>query len=94
LAIGALPSIDDTHYYDPAMPGALEAPTRVVGSDGDWIILDDGTRIRLIPGPIDDCAQLEVDASGHAGAVLVQLALARDAAEPLFGTGDAPVTPT
>ncbi|MDB4952974.1 MAG: uncharacterized protein JWO36_543 [Myxococcales bacterium] len=93
LGIATVSSVDDTHYYDPTAPGTLETPTHAVSVDGDWIMLDDGTRLRLTSVPLLDCAELDIDASQHAGAVLMQLALARDPTEPIFGTGDAPVSP-
>ncbi|MEO8704985.1 MAG: glycoside hydrolase family 31 protein [Kofleriaceae bacterium] len=40
---------------------------------------------------IDTCAELELDASEHPGAVQLQIALPVDPDEPLYGTGDAPL---
>jgi alpha-D-xyloside xylohydrolase len=96
LAIGEVDEVDEAHYYDPTQPDGLVRPTRAIGvapdTGGDWIVLDDGTKLRLRPGSIAGSAELELDASGHAHAVQLQVALPRDPAEPIYGTGDAPLT--
>nr|HEX4313750.1 TIM-barrel domain-containing protein [Kofleriaceae bacterium] len=83
-----------TTYYDPAQPIAAGATlTPIAGSrgvDGDALVLTDGTRLHLRACPIASCAELDIDASAHAGAVFVQLALPHVAGDPLYGTGDAP----
>ena len=103
VSIGTSSSVDETQYYDPRGDErvTLAAP-RVLGADGDSVVLEGGTRLRLVPCAIagsgatggapsfaGDCAMLELDASAHAGAVHLQLALPKDPAEPLYGTGDA-----
>src|SRR5262249_24578144 len=93
LAIGETPSVNEHHYYDPRGDAdvTLAAVERAKGVDGDHLVLSDGTTPRLTTcaaaGP--DCALLELDAGAHDHAVQLQIALPRDAAEPLYGTGDA-----
>jgi len=94
LQIGVTDEIDDQHYYDPrgGDPAVDLVPiTKAIATDGESIILEGGTKLRLKPCPVQDCAVLELDASAHAGAVQLQLALPRPGTEPLYGTGDAPV---
>ncbi len=94
LSIGVTDEIDDQHFYDPrgGDPAVELVPiTKATASDGASIILDGGTKLRLEPCPVPDCALLELDASAHVGAVQLQLALPRPGTEPLYGTGDAPV---
>lgn len=98
LSIGETDEVDEFHYYDPRGGDAeveLVAIERATGSDGATVILDGGTRLRLTacPNSVPDCAVLELDASAHANAVQLQLALPRPGDEPLFGTGDAPIRP-
>src|SRR2546423_9815120 len=52
LAVGDTPSIDPTHYYDPAKPEVDLAAPHVAGIDGDFVRLDDGTKSKLLPGAI------------------------------------------
>ncbi len=95
LAIGQTERApDELHYYDPRGGDAdvtLVPIERATGDDGTSIILEGGTRLRLSPCPIADCALLELDASAHDNAVHLQVALPRSGSEPLYGTGDAPV---
>jgi alpha-glucosidase (family GH31 glycosyl hydrolase) len=93
IQVGDVDSIDENHYYDPTAGGVdLEPPDHATAVDGDWVVLDDGTEIRLQPCAIANCAVLDVDASRHTNAVLMQVALPKGV-EPLYGTGDAPITP-
>jgi alpha-glucosidase (family GH31 glycosyl hydrolase) len=94
LAIGETVSIDESHYYDPRGDSEVELATvsHTRGVDGDDLVLEGGTRMRLSACAIADCAVLELDASVHAGATQLQIALPRDVGEPLYGTGDAPDT--
>ncbi len=96
LSIGVTDGdIEPQHYYDPRGGDPeveLVRIERAIGDDGTSIILDGGTKLRLKPCPVPDCALLELDASRHAGAVQLQIALPRPGSEPLYGTGDAPVT--
>lgn len=90
VQIGVTDEIDETHYYDPRGDAAVEmiAP-RASGADDDWVVLDGGARFRLAPCEmLADCAVLEVDASKHARAVHLQLALPHVGMEPAYGTGD------
>lgn len=92
LSVGVAADPDPTHYYDPrgdaeAEPVEIE---RARGQDGDWIALEGGAKLRLAPCALRDCAVLEVDASGHRGAVQLRLALPHVPGEPAYGTGDAP----
>lgn len=91
LSIGTTPSIDETHYYDPRGDDAVTMTpvAKATGQDGDWLVLDGGTRLQLSECPIPSCAILDIDASKHARAVQLQLSLPKDPAEPLYGTGDA-----
>lgn len=91
LSIGTTPAIDETHYYDPRGDDAvtMTAIARATGQDGDWLMLDGGTRLQLSECAIPSCAILDIDASKHARAVQLQLSLPKDPAEPLYGTGDA-----
>jgi alpha-glucosidase (family GH31 glycosyl hydrolase) len=94
LHIGQTDEVDEFHYYDPRggdFQVELVPITRALGDDGESIVLEGGTKLRLGPCPIADCALLELDASAHAGAVQLQLAMQRPGEEPLYGTGDAPV---
>lgn len=95
LSIGVTDDVDVQHFYDPrgGDPAVELLPvTKATASDGTSIILDGGTKLRLKPCPVADCALLELDASAVAGAVQLQLAMPRSGTEPLYGTGDAPVT--
>jgi alpha-glucosidase (family GH31 glycosyl hydrolase) len=92
LAVADAESIDEHHYYDPLAPDSLHAIDHAVGLSGGWLGLADGSKIRLGTCPIDNCAELDVDVTGHPHAVNMQLALAKDPAEPLYGTGDAATT--
>jgi len=87
--------IEPQRYYDPrgSDPEVELVPVdRAVGDDGTSILLEGGTKLRLKPCPgVPECALLELDASAHAGAVQLQLAMPRPGTEPLYGTGDAPV---
>jgi len=93
IEIGTVAARDDNRYYDPRDTDAAvtwHAPARAVRADGDgWLVLDDGTRLRLGDGPIGD-ATVEVDAGAVDGAVLVRLVLPRGADEPLYGFGESP----
>lgn len=92
IAVGDVESVDDTHYYDPTHPELTNVvgAHAAIGIDGDELVLDDhATRVRLVPGPIPDSAELDIDASAHANAVLVRISLPKAVAEPLYGTGDA-----
>jgi len=93
LSIGETPSVNERHYYDPRGDAdvTLAAVERAKGVDGDHLVLSDGTTLRLTTcaAAVPDCALLELDASAHEHAVQLQIALPRDAAEPLYGTGDA-----
>jgi alpha-glucosidase (family GH31 glycosyl hydrolase) len=96
LAIGQTAEPDEFHYYDPrgGDPDVELVPVaRALGDDGESILLEGGTKLRLknCPPEVADCALLELDASAHVGAVQLQLAMARPGSEPLYGTGDAPV---
>jgi alpha-D-xyloside xylohydrolase len=98
LSIGEVDEVDEFHYYDPRGGDAeveLVAIERALGTDGDSVVLEGGTRLRLksCPNAIPSCTLLELDASAHANAVQLQLALPRPGDEPLFGTGDAPIRP-
>ena len=95
LSVGTVPSIDPTHYYDATDPTAasFETPQHALGMQGDWIILEDGTKLRLVDCTISQCAELDIDASAHANAVFVRVTLPKDPAEPLYGTGDAAIHP-
>jgi alpha-glucosidase (family GH31 glycosyl hydrolase) len=89
LRIGLVDEIDETHYYDPRGEVAL-SPVKARGRDGDWLVLDHDTKLRLAPcDGIADCAVLEVDASKNPHAVNLQIALPHVAGEPAYGTGDA-----
>jgi alpha-D-xyloside xylohydrolase len=92
LAVSDSESIDEHHYYDPLAPDSLKAIDHAVGFGDGWLGLDDGSKIRLGACPIDNCAELDIDASGHPHAVNIQLVLPKDPAEPLYGTGDAATT--
>ncbi|HUJ57861.1 MAG TPA: TIM-barrel domain-containing protein [Kofleriaceae bacterium] len=94
VAIGKADDLDPTHYYDPTDPteATLVPAARATGRDGDWLVLDDGVKLRLIDGPFDGCAELDVDASKVKDAAWLQLALPRAAGEPIYGTGDAAAT--
>lgn len=90
LAIGEVTSVDEAHYYDPRGEDGVDLVTVRARSMADgWLVLDGGTRLQLTACPIPECAILDIDASAHANAVQVQLALPREPAEPLYGTGDA-----
>ena len=92
LAIGTTPAPDPTHYYDARDPAAatFAEPQRAVGlQDDGWIVLDDGTKLRLADCMVPGCAALDIDATAHADAVFVRLTLPVDPASPLYGTGDA-----
>jgi alpha-D-xyloside xylohydrolase len=93
VEIGTVDAPDPTHYYDPrggADAITWRAPARAVSADGDWLVLDDGTtRVRLAAGPDPTDAELDVDASADARAVLVRLVLPA-AAEPIYGFGESP----
>ena len=93
LAIGTAREVVPTTYYDPRGHAdvTLAAVDRPRGMDGDALVLEGGTRIRLGACPVPDCAVLDVDATAHRDAVQLRLALPRDADEPLYGTGDAGV---
>ncbi len=97
LAIGQARDVDPAHYYDPR--GDAQAPlvaidrARSLDGDGDWLVLDGGTRLRLTACAIADCAVLELDASAHRDAVQLQLALPQVPGEPVYGTGDAAARP-
>src|SRR5688500_2589499 len=91
VQVGVVEEIDETHYYDPRGDEFVEhvAPT-VTGSDEEWVVLEGGTRFRLVPCQgIEDCAVLDVDASKHERAVQLRVALPHVAGQPVFGTGDA-----
>ena len=92
LSIGRVAGAPDlNHYYDATDPtqAMFAAPQRAVGMQDDWVVLDDGTRIRLGACAMAQCAQLDIDASAVSAAVLVRLTLPKTAGEPMFGTGDA-----
>ncbi|HEU0032987.1 MAG TPA: glycoside hydrolase family 31 protein [Kofleriaceae bacterium] len=94
VSIGTVEEVDARHYYDPRGDAAvtLEPVARAIGSDGDSVILDGGARMRLTTCEgMTDCAVLELDASTVDRAVQLQVALPRGEAEPLYGTGDAPI---
>ncbi len=93
LSIGTVSSIDPTHYYDATDPTAATfAPIAgAIGQQGDWIILDDGTKLRLAECAMAECAALDIDASARTDAVFVRVTLPKDPAEPLYGTGDAAI---
>ncbi len=93
LSIGTTAAIDEGHYYDPRGDGevTLAQVDRAIGSDGEWVVLDGGTRIQLSECAVANCAVLDIDASKHERAVQLQLTLPKEAAEALYGTGDAPV---
>jgi len=93
LAIGDTPSVNEHRYYDPRGDDAvaLTAVDGARGVDGDALVLADGTRLKLTACAVPDCALLELDASAHDKAVQLQIALPRDASEPLYGTGDGAV---
>ncbi len=98
LQIGESDEVDEFHFYDPrgTDPEVDLVPIeRAIGDDGTSIVLEGGTKLRLkaCPNNVPDCALLELDASAHANAVQLQLAMPRPGTEPLFGTGDAPVRP-
>ncbi|HTJ44615.1 MAG TPA: glycoside hydrolase family 31 protein [Kofleriaceae bacterium] len=88
LAIGTTDSKDDTHYYDPLGDAAVtwHTPARAVSADGDWLVLDDGTKIRLTAAPDPSDAIVDVDAPT---AVQVRLILPRTD-EPIYGFGESP----
>lgn len=91
LSVGVAARVDETHYYDPrgdARAAHVEIE-RARGRDGDWVALEGGARMRLGPCELEGCAVLEVDASGHRGAVQLRLALPHVPGEPAYGTGDA-----
>lgn len=92
LQVGVTGEIEETHYYDPRGDALVEMVTldRAREADGEWIVLDGGTRLRLARcTELEDCAVLEVDASAHANAVQLRIALPHVAGEPAYGTGDA-----
>ncbi len=91
VQIGVVDEIEDTHYYDPRGDAAVTMTTPSAKTvDGEWLVLDDGTKLRLQGcAGITDCAVLEIDASAHAGAVQLAVALPQVAGEPAYGTGDA-----
>jgi alpha-glucosidase (family GH31 glycosyl hydrolase) len=92
VSVGVTDRIIETHYYDPrgGDPAVGQVtPARVLGAEGNGVILEGGTRLVLAPCAIPRCAVLELDASAHPRAVQLQLALPKDPAEPLYGTGDA-----
>ncbi|HEY5936267.1 MAG TPA: glycoside hydrolase family 31 protein [Kofleriaceae bacterium] len=93
LAIGETSNLDELEYYDPRGHSRVTLRTieRAVAADGDWVVLDGGTRMRLTACAVPDCATLELDASKHRDAVQLQIALPRGADEPLYGTGDAAI---
>jgi alpha-D-xyloside xylohydrolase len=100
LSVGVAARVDETHYYDPrgdAAAALVEIP-RARGIDGEWIALEGGARLRLgpceppgneRPDEPEGCAALDVDASGHARAVQLRIALPHAPGEPAYGTGDA-----
>ncbi len=92
LSIGVAGEVDETHYYDPLGDSRAELVEieRARGRDGDWIALEGGARMRLGPCELEGCAVLEIDASGHRGAVQLRIALPHAPGEPAYGTGDAP----
>ena len=92
VQVGVADEVDETHYYDPRGDALAELVTldRASHVDGDWLVLDGGTRLRLSRcTALDDCAVLEIDASKHANAVQLRIALPHVANEPAYGTGDA-----
>jgi len=91
LSIGVADEPDETHYYDPRGDRLAELVEieRARGLDGDWVALEGGAKLRLAPCELEDCAMLEVDASGHRGAVQLRLAVPHVPGEPAYGTGDA-----
>jgi alpha-D-xyloside xylohydrolase len=92
LQIGTAATIDDTRYYDPrGADGVTFAPPGAgAAMDGDWLVLADGTKLRLAAcAQLANCAALDVDASARATAVQLQLRVPHPAGEPLYGTGDA-----
>ena len=93
LSIGTVDEIDDSHYYDPRGDDqvTLARVETAIGADGDWVVLDGGTRMQLTECAVANCAVLEIDASKHERAVQLQLRLPKEATEALYGTGDAPV---
>ncbi len=93
LSIGTVDSIDASHYYDPRGDAEVTLSTvdRAIGSDGDWVVLEGGTRLQLTECAVPSCAILDIDASAHQRAVQLQITLPKEAAEALYGTGDAPI---
>jgi len=91
LSIGTATEVEEAHYYDPRGDdlATLKPVARATAREGDWIVLEGGTRIQLSECEIASCAILDIDATRHPRAVQVSLALPRDTVEPIYGTGDA-----
>jgi alpha-D-xyloside xylohydrolase len=89
IEIGTVAEVDPTAYYDPRDRDPAitwHAPTRAVGVDGDWLVLDDRSRVRISDDGVG--ALVELDARDVAGAVLVRLVLPRAPDEPQYGFGE------
>jgi len=93
LSIGTTTTVEEAHYYDPRGDDLVTlAPiAKARGLDGDWVVLDGGTRIQLTECAVGSCAILDIDATRHTNAVQISLTLPRDTTEPLYGTGDAAI---
>ena len=57
LSIGTATTVEEAHYYDPRGDDLVTlAPiAKARGLDGDWVVLDGGTRIQLtewVPRPL------------------------------------------
>ncbi|HLL23834.1 MAG TPA: TIM-barrel domain-containing protein, partial [Kofleriaceae bacterium] len=91
VRIGVTDDVDETHYYDPRGDASVISSPAVARSfDGEWIMLEGGARLRLVPCPsLADCALLEIDASAVDDAVQLAIALPQGANEPVYGSGDA-----
>lgn len=88
LSIGSVADPDPTVFYTDA---TFASPTRGVSQEGDWLVLDDGTKIKLTECAFAQCAELDIDASAQPNAVFVRLTLPKTAGEPMYGTGDAAI---
>ena len=94
ISIGTIAKPDPTIYYDATDPtvGTFTSPARAVGMQDDWIVLDDGTKLRVADCAIAD-ARPWISMRAHADAIFVRVTLPKDPAEPLYGTGDAAIHP-
>lgn len=92
VEIATVADLDPGHYYDPRVTGAdalaWTRPTRAVAVDGEWLVLDSGARLRLVPGITATDARLEVDAAAVPDAVLTRLTVPMAAGEPIYGFGE------